>query len=205
MRTLLEMLAVVAIGAGVGLGVNAFRSGHHSFALNTNHFEKKAIVRPGHPTQRAPVETDADAKSPAPKDPRQELLELGYQPIDHEEVVELYQSEQYQVEQVIFVDARDDEHYAKGHIAGAFQLDHYRVDQYIDHVLPACQNATKVVVYCSGGDCEDSMLAAGDLIERGVDPSRVFVYVGGVKAWKRDMLPFEAGERNSGQEVYLDE
>jgi len=172
-------------------------------APNDNHLDSNAGKR-----AQDQHEVDSDAVNPndeAVSDEWKALVALGYQPIRHEQVVADFQSPQYRAELIIFVDARDDANYALAHIPGAYQLDHYLLDNYIDTVLPACQNAMKVVVYCNGGECEDSMFAAGDLIEQGVDPSKVFVYVGGVDAWKRDGLPFERGERYSGDEVYLNE
>lgn len=156
-------------------------------------------------TNTAGAEGVADSTDETESEEWKSLVASGYQPMAHDQVVADFQGAEYEAGLIVFVDARDDAHYAKGHLAGAYQLDHYLLDNYIDTLLPACQNALKVVVYCNGGECEDSMFAAGDLIERGVDPNKVYVYVGGVSAWKRDGLPFESGERASGIKVYLDE
>lgn len=224
-RSLVEALVVVALGAAVGLGVNASR-GDRGLVISRDHFATKIINPPpvsdgehdegsggnaenGRDDAGAGgVESASDAVDPTDDTASDEwkgLVAAGYQPIRHEQVVADFQSPEYSTEQIVFVDARDDAHYKAGHLAGAYQLDHYLVDNYIDTVLPACLNATKVIVYCNGGECEDSMFAAGDLIERGVNPTKVYVYVGGVAAWKRDGLPFERGERYSGDEVYLNE
>ena len=72
-------------------------------------------------------------------------------------------------------------------------------------LLPACENAETIVVYCNGGKCEDSFLAAGDLLEEGVEMHKILVYSGGIAAWKADNLPVERGERLSQDLVYLDE
>ena len=211
MRTILQMLGVVLAGTTLGLCINASR-GDRAFRIGRDHFAARRVSNPVTATTKpdlSPLSSPSatgEADQPATAaDPWHHLEEMGYQPIGHEDVLGLFQSEAYQNEQVIFVDARADAAYQAGHIAGAYQFDHYRPEQYLDTVLPACQNATKIVVYCNGGECEDSMLAAGDLIEHGVDPSSVFVYAGGVKAWRQDNLPFERGQRNSGDEVYLDE
>ena len=65
-------------------------------------------------------------------------------------------------------------------------------------MLPACLNATKVVVYCAGGDCEDSEFAALALIEAGVPQERLFIYAGGMTEWATNGLPIELGERKAG-------
>jgi len=54
------------------------------------------------------------------------------------------------------------------------------------------------VVYCTGGECEDSEFAALALIGVGIPKERFFVYVGGMSEWAAHGLPFEVGERNSG-------
>lgn len=189
-KTLLEMSAVVTVGIVIGLVVNAF--GDSGLDLGRDYFRSAS-----HPPATA---NQTPARPGTPDVPG--IDDEGYQLIDHNEVVELHESNAFLDERCIFIDARDDAHYADGHIPGAYQLDHYRIERYLDTLLPACTAAEKIVVYCNGGKCEDSKLAAGDLIEQGVDPNKVFVYTGGVGAWQRDGLPFERGERLSGDLVY---
>jgi rhodanese-related sulfurtransferase len=108
-------------------------------------------------------------------------------------------AEAQQAPGVIFVDARDDEHYQAGHIPGAYQLDRYHPENYLAVVLPACQVAEKIVVYCKGGSCEDSEQTAIFLRDAGVPKDRLFVYAGGFDEWSASRLPIETGQRNSGQ------
>jgi rhodanese-related sulfurtransferase len=100
---------------------------------------------------------------------------------------------------VIFIDARDDEHFVAGHIPGAYQLDHYHPEKYLGEVLPACQVAQSILVYCKGGSCEDSEQTAIFLKDSGVPKERLFVYAGGFDEWTANRLPIETGPRNSGQ------
>ena len=102
---------------------------------------------------------------------------------------------------VVFVDARDDEHYQAGHLPGAYQLDHYHPEKYLAAILPACQGAQKILVYCKGGSCEDSEQTAIFLRDAGVPPDRLFVYAGGFDEWTANHRPVETGDRNSGQVV----
>ena len=99
---------------------------------------------------------------------------------------------------VIFVDARNDEHYHEGHIPGALHFDRFRPADHLPQVMPAAQMAEKVIVYCGGGDCEDSKFGALQLLEQGIPPYKVYVYMGGVKEWTARGLPLEQGERGSG-------
>jgi rhodanese-related sulfurtransferase len=114
------------------------------------------------------------------------------------QVTQLFQDPRYAQGRLIFVDARNDEHYQAGHIPGAYQLDHYRPTDYLAAVLPACQIAEQIVVYCNGGDCEDSENTAIFLRDAQIPPEKLFVYAGGIAEWSANGMPIETGERNSG-------
>lgn len=122
----------------------------------------------------------------------------GLEVISHREVVELYNDPAYEAGAYLFIDARNATQFQEGHIPGAVLMDHYYIDKYIDAVFPLCQGAIQVVVYCGGGDCEDSLFAGIELRNRGIDPSKIQVYVGGMKQWKADQQPVEVGDRHSG-------
>jgi len=66
-------------------------------------------------------------------------------------------------------------------------------------VLPACLGALQVVVYCTGGQCEDSEFAAIMLRDAGIQRQNLFVYPGGINEWSALKLPVELGARKSGQ------
>ncbi len=150
-------------------------------------------------TPQADAGTDAARMSQPVEAPPSD--QLPYQTISHQDVVEVYSSPEYEFEQYIIIDARDDSHYLEGHVPGAYQLDHYRLEQYLPTVLPACEMATRIVIYCNGGKCEDSELAAYDLMDAGVDPNKICVYLGGATAWAQAGLPLERGDRLS-QDLY---
>jgi rhodanese-related sulfurtransferase len=105
---------------------------------------------------------------------------------------------QYAQGLVLFVDARDDRHFQEGHIPGAHQLDHFRPENYLSAVLAVCTSAEKIVVYCNGGDCEDSEFTAIMLTQAGVPADRLFIYAGGISEWKQHGEPVELGARGSG-------
>jgi rhodanese-related sulfurtransferase len=110
----------------------------------------------------------------------------------------LFRDPEYEQELIVFVDARDDQHYEEGHVPGAYQLDRYYPENHLPTVLPACLNATRVVIYCKGGKCEDSYFAAQAFQEAGVPPERLCVYAGGIAEWGAARLPVETGARRSG-------
>jgi rhodanese-related sulfurtransferase len=127
------------------------------------------------------------------------LQERGLQTVSSNEVAELFRDNRYQQGLIAFVDARDDQHYQEGHVPGAWQFNHYRAEQFLPTVLPVCLGAQKVVVYCTGGACEDSEFAAIMLRDAGVPRENVYVYVGGITEWMANGLPVETGPRGSGQ------
>lgn len=126
------------------------------------------------------------------------LAAKGLSLIDGAEVEKLFRDPQYEQELIIFVDARDDRHYEEGHIPGAYQFDRYYPEKYLPNVLPPCLTASRIVVYCTGGKCEDSEFAAVALTEAGVPPGNLLVYEGGITDWLKRKLPTELGPRKSG-------
>jgi 3-mercaptopyruvate sulfurtransferase SseA len=65
-------------------------------------------------------------------------------------------------------------------------------------MLPFCQAAEKVVVYCTGGECEDADTTAILLRDAGIPSQKLFVYGGGFAEWEASRLPVETDARNSG-------
>lgn len=129
------------------------------------------------------------------------LRDLGFQALYHWEVVDIFNSPYRTDGLYVVIDARTEEQYRDGHIPGAYHLDHYYLDQTIGKVLDACGVAEKIVVYCNGGDCEDSELAVGDLLEKGVPFDKLYIYAGGFTMWTSNGMQYETGERNSGKLV----
>ena len=129
---------------------------------------------------------------------QQQLAAEGLQLADSNRVAQLFNDAAKDPGLIVFIDARDDEHYQAGHIPGAYQLDHVHPERYLATVLPACQVAQKILVYCKGGSCEDSEQTAILLRDAGVPRDRLFVYAGGFDEWTTNHLPVETGDRNSG-------
>lgn len=121
------------------------------------------------------------------------LIALGL-----DRVKQLFSEARRMPDLVVFVDARDEKQYMAGHIPGAFLFDHYRAERYLPDVLPVCMNADQIVLYCYGGDCEDSEFAAVILRDAGVPNEKLGIYTGGFAEWSTNGLPVELGQRNSG-------
>jgi len=83
-----------------------------------------------------------------------------------------------------FLDARRSKVFAEGHVAGARSFPVWEAD--IDARVKALfdeglDQSAPLVVYCSGGDCEDSHMLAQRLYMIGFD--NVLVYTGGFPDW----------------------
>jgi len=128
-----------------------------------------------------------------------QLHQEGLGLAESNQVVKLFHDPRTAQGLVLFIDARDDEHFQNGHIPGSYQLDFYRPGPYLPTVLPVCSTAEEIVVYCNGGDCEDSKHTAMFLRDAGVPANKLLVYAGGMEEWTANRMPVETGERNSGK------
>ena len=181
-----EALLVLTVGIAVGFLAN--RLSPRGLGLANNYF-------PNEPKLTVVAMTNTAAESPVIAG----LKQNGLQWVDTAQAFKLYNEPKYLQQQILFIDARDDTHYQAGHIPGAFQFDHYHPEIYLGSVLSVCQNAEQVVVYCNGGECEDSQFAAVALRDAGVPNQKLFVFTGGITEWSQKHFPIEIGAQNSGQ------
>jgi rhodanese-related sulfurtransferase len=196
-----ETVLVMLIGVAFALAANALSP--RGLKLARNYFpgaEKLAAIAVATSalSNAAPASAATPAVSPV-DDTLRRLEGRGLQLVNSNAVMELFKDLRYQQGLIVFVDARDDEHYSGGHIPGAWQFNHYRPEAHLPTVLPTCMIAQKVVVYCTGGHCEDSEFAAVMLRDNGVPRENLFVYAGGITEWKALGRPVETGARQSGQ------
>lgn len=91
----------------------------------------------------------------------------------------------------LLIDARNVAHYQAGHIPGALQYDHFRPTDNIAQIAPACLAAEKIIIYCHGGTCEDSIFAARLLVGYGVPAARLAIYEKGIEDWRAAALPLQ--------------
>ena len=108
--------------------------------------------------------------------------------IDPAAVRELYERE------VPFIDARRTSVYEEGHIAGARSIPVWEAD--LDERLKALYEEgldpeAPIVVYCSGGNCEDSHMLAQRLWGLGLN--NVLVYKDGYPDWVKNGGPTRTG------------
>lgn len=90
---------------------------------------------------------------------------------------------------VLFLDARRTSVYEQGHIAGARPFSVWeadigeKVNKLFDERGDATSQALPIVIYCSGGDCEDSHMLAEKLW--GIQFNNVYVYKDGFPDWQK--------------------
>jgi rhodanese-related sulfurtransferase len=128
----------------------------------------------------------------------EQMKAKGLQLLDGRQAAQFFHDPRFQQNLIVFVDARDEEHFQQGHIPGAYEFNPYHPEKYFDTVLPVIQKAEQIVVYCTGGDCDDSESAAILLRDTGVPNQKIFVYAGGMTEWTTNSLPVETGARGSG-------
>jgi rhodanese-related sulfurtransferase len=193
---------VLATGLGIGLVVNA--ASENGLELGRDYFPSAVSTQPKtqesvpSPEDRESVTPSVVPETPIDSQLLERLASKGLRAVTFEEVVQRFEDPMYSYEAYVFIDARDDDHYAQGHIPGAHQFDHYRADRFQEAMLQLIPTSMDIVVYCNGGDCEDSESAALFLLGLGADPTRVAVFTGGITEWTERGMPVERGAMNSG-------
>jgi rhodanese-related sulfurtransferase len=90
---------------------------------------------------------------------------------------------------VVFVDARDNEEFAAGHIRGARHIDYEHAAEQWEAAMQGVPPSSPVVVYCNGEGCNSSQLVADAL--RNVGYREVYVFFGGWPEWSAAGYPIE--------------
>jgi rhodanese-related sulfurtransferase len=90
----------------------------------------------------------------------------------------------------VLVEALPAGSYESGHLPGARNLPHDRVDELAPSVLP--DKDAEVVVYCANGPCHNSGIAARRLEQLGY--RHVYDYELGKQDWVEAGLPLETGQ-----------
>ena len=89
-------------------------------------------------------------------------------------------------EGIQFIDSRSVEEFGEGHIKGAVNIPFYGSENYLD-VINSLNKNEIVVTYCSGADCDISILSGEELFEMGF--KRVYVLIDGYDEWTKSSYP----------------
>ena len=182
----------------MAFAANAFSP--RGLKLTRNYFPGDSAPRHTHVVSTNQPQALGSTNVPAADPTAMRLQAQGLQVATSEQTSALFNDPRYQQGLVVFIDARDDQHYQQGHIPGAHQLNHYFPERYLGAIIPACQAAQQIVVYCKGGECEDSEHAAIMLHQSlGVPKEKMFIYLAGITEWQAKGYPVELGTRNSWQ------
>jgi rhodanese-related sulfurtransferase len=85
-------------------------------------------------------------------------------------------------ENVIWVDARPDDEFARDHVPGALSLNEDRWNELLPPFLAAWSPGKRVVIYCSAESC-DLAREVAERLRKEAQISDVFVLEGGWEAW----------------------
>ena len=197
-KVMLEAVLVAGMGTAVAFMANGLSP--RGLKLTRDYFPGSSRTGAGVLPATITVKGGSPAQPSAAEMALARLREKGLQVVDGKQAREMFEDPRFAQGAIIFIDARNDEHYQQGHIPGAWPFDRYHPENYLPTVLPACQLAQQVVVYCTGGDCEDSEFAALFLRDSAQIPGeKLFVFAGGWTEWTERGLPMETGGRKSGQ------
>ncbi len=94
---------------------------------------------------------------------------------------------------IVFLDARRRSQYERGHVPGAYCVPR-NDEEALQVASAAAGKAMAVVIYCQGGNCEDAIFLAEDLVYRnGLESGVVFIYEGGWEEWQKSHGPAKQG------------
>ena len=200
-----EALLVAIVGTALAFAANALSP--RGLKLSRNYFligtDAMATNRPAALTTATtstnpPAGTNISAVAP-PRISFPRLEEKGLQAVDSAQTFLLYHDPRREKDLLVFVDARSEENYQRGHIPGAYQLDPYHPEKHLLEAMAIGKAAEVIVVYCTGGDCEDSELSALLLRNVGIPNQKLFIYAGGITDWTSKRFPIETGARKTGK------
>ena len=93
----------------------------------------------------------------------------------------------------VLLDARAPEEYAAGHLPGALSVPPDQIGEALPRAEERVLAAGAVVVYCSSDDCGDAIAVTEYICQ--IAPDRVYIFVGGWRAWTAAHYPVTTGEQ----------
>lgn len=204
-ETLVGLLVLGLLALVVGFTGNGIRSSRKRLDFTTNHFDfglergiearAAAAARRSDPSPGESVQPVESADQPAVLTVVAPEAHAAhpYQSVSFDEAVAIFDDPNTQMGAGLFIDARGEEAYAEGHIPGALQADPYRFEDYWDKVMRFAEGAEKIVVYCNGGECEDSIKMCTQLLDADLNYDAIFLFDGGWEAWTAGDMPVETG------------
>ncbi|MHC5111993.1 MAG: rhodanese-like domain-containing protein [Planctomycetota bacterium] len=101
---------------------------------------------------------------------------------------------------VLIVDVRAERPYSEGHLEGAIRCYHFEGEDCVDSLLEDALQAEQIVVYCNGGECDDSKVMYKLFLARGVREDAMRLFAGGWAAWVNAEMPGVKGAYPFGED-----
>ncbi len=115
------------------------------------------------------------------------------QSVSLHEAAELFEDPSDSRSVCLFVDARDDDDFAEGHIPGAVRADRHQFDRYVEEILVSADLAGTIVIYSKDGEWGEGRPMCCNLEEYGIPHESIFLLDGGWQAWVDNDMPIQAG------------
>jgi len=186
-----QALLLVAVGCALGIANNLLAGETRRLAWFTDYpahqsrAEQETRANPAPPEGSTPGSALAATSTPASA--IDELATVALPEPDPERPaveIEALQARRLHGEGAIFIDARRTRQFEEGHIAGALSVPIWEtamVDERLDEIAARAAPEEPIVIYCNGGDCEDSHMVAERLWIAGF--VHVMVYSDGYPDW----------------------
>lgn len=97
----------------------------------------------------------------------------------------------FDAQAAVFVDARKMELFEESHVAGAFKIELHDFEQGDPQILMLIPRDSQVVIYCTGGNCDESEKVAQMM--QGSGYSKCYVMHDGLPGWQAMGWPVEQG------------
>ena len=104
----------------------------------------------------------------------------------------------YQSPGIIFIDARDPEDYASGHITRSINIPFDYLDDDWKAHIDRLDRSARYVIYCSGSECESSLFLGRYFRDLGF--VNVSVFYGGWSEWEINNLPINRPKDGGGEQ-----
>lgn len=198
-RTVIETMVLLVVGISVAAAANGLR--RQPLSWTRNHFDmgRGRVVGVAEGSEK-PAGGDASSQSAGTGDVAANTvapdahLDSPYQQVSVAEAFAIFNDPNTSMGVNLFVDARNEDTYRDGHIPGALQVDHYYLDDYVDILLEHAEVAEKIVVYCNGGECTDSILMCTDLVDLGIPIDNIYLFAAGWTGWTAANHPVARGD-----------
>jgi len=99
---------------------------------------------------------------------------------------------------IVFIDARESEEFANGHILNSVSIPFYEFEPN-EYKLKTIKKDQPVVVYCAGTECDLSILLGDQLFESGY--KKTYIFFGGWNEWLEAGYPVTSAKKNNSTEV----